>query len=169
MPSDIRLGRTDQVRNLRSVMENKDLRPVGGVGVYIVKDGKLLLSLRTSSHSPDTWCPPGGHIEYGETFLDTAKRETKEETGMDIDEIEIMGVTSDVYEDEKKHVISVHIKAKLFSGEPKIMEPDKFSEIKWFDLADLPENLFPANKHFFSLNLLCLCDSGKKFNDCHGE
>jgi 8-oxo-dGTP diphosphatase len=148
---------------------NKELRPKGAIGIYIVEGDKILLYLRNSAHAGGTWCPPGGHIEYGETFLEAARRETKEEAGIDVEDIEVMGVTSDVYDNEKRHYITVHTKPIKYKGTPSLMEPDKFDDMKWFDLSELPENLFPGNKHFLSLNPNCLCGSGKKYNDCHGK
>lgn len=50
-----------------------------GVGVLVVKDGKVLFGRRTGE---GTICGPGGHIEYGETPEQAAVRETKEEFGI---------------------------------------------------------------------------------------
>ncbi|OGZ01443.1 MAG: hypothetical protein A2946_01060 [Candidatus Liptonbacteria bacterium RIFCSPLOWO2_01_FULL_53_13] len=149
---------------------SKELRPKGAIGVYLINQkGELLLLLRTSPHGNGTWSPPGGHMEYGETFSDTAKRETKEESGVEVGDIEIMGVTSDVYPEEEKHYVTVHVKALTYSGEPRIAEPNKCKEMKWFNLGNLPENLFPANKHFFAQNPDCPCESGRKYKTCHGR
>ena len=149
---------------------DKELRPRGGVGVYIINDKKeILLGLRNSVHASGFWCPPGGHIEYGETFFEAAAKETKEEVDINIYETEIIGVTGDVYPLEKKHYITIHQKALKYDGEAKIMEPDKFSDLKWFPLNSLPENIFPAVKSFLDSNPTCLCDSGKKFKDCCGN
>lgn len=147
---------------------NKELRPKGAIGVYIVRDGKICLFLRNSKHAGGTWCPPGGHIEYGESFFDAGSREAKEESGIDVKDLEILGVTNDVYENEKKHYVTVHTKPVSYDGEPALMEPDKFDEMRWFDLSALPENLFPANKRFLAQNPDCLCGSGKKYMSCHG-
>lgn len=54
-------------------------------GVYIVKDGKVLL---LKHKKLDMWLQPGGHIEDGETPTETARREVLEETGH---EVEILG------------------------------------------------------------------------------
>lgn len=149
---------------------NIELRPRGGVGVYIINDSKeILLSLRTWVHAPGFWCPPGGHIEYGESFLQTAANEAKEEVNLDVQEVEIIGVTNDVYPAELKHYITVHLKAVKYSGIPKIMESHKFSDMRWFPLDSLPENIFPSVRSFLNSNPLCLCDSGKKYRECHGK
>ncbi|MFA5163080.1 MAG: NUDIX domain-containing protein [Patescibacteria group bacterium] len=146
---------------------NKDLRPRGGVGVYIINNQKeILLLLRAATHAPGFWCPPGGHIEYGESFFDSAAKEAKEEANIDVAEIEVMGVTSDVYQTETKHYITVHLKALKYSGQEKLMEPNKFADIKWWPLADLPENIFPAVRNFLETNPVCLCGSGKKYLEC---
>ncbi len=146
---------------------NKELRPRGGVGVYIINDKKeILLSLRSSVHAPGYWCPPGGHIEYGESFFETASKESKEEVDLEIKAIKVIGVTSDVYPDELKHYITVHILATEYAGCPKLMEPDKFSDMKWFPLSQLPQNIFPAVSNFLNSDPDCFCASGKKYSEC---
>lgn len=156
-------------KNSNIVMGSKPERPKGAIGIYITRDDEILLFLRNSVHAGGTWAPPGGHIEYGESFLEAARRETKEESGVDVRDIEIIGITSDVYLNEGRHYITAHTKPTLYEGTPKIMEPEKFDDMKWFNLSKLPDNLFPSNKHFFSLNPDCLCGSGKKFKKCHGQ
>jgi len=149
---------------------DKTLRPRGAVGVYVLnKKNQLLLLLRNSSHQGGMWCAPGGHIEYGESFEDTAIREAKEECGINVKKIAFLNATSDVYDSEKKHYIGIHLKAVAYTGIPKLTEPDNFFEIKWFDLNNLPTNLLPGNKHFFEQNPMCLCGSGKKHTSCHGK
>lgn len=156
------------INNLKIMSEvNKELRPRGGVGVYIINEQKeILLLLRAATHAPGYWCPPGGHIEYGESFSQSAAKEAKEEADIDILDVEVMGATSDVYPDEMKHYITVHLKALGFRGEAKLMEPHKFSEIKWWPLDALPDNLFPAVKNFLAGNPACLCGSGKRYLEC---
>jgi len=122
-----------------------------GVGVYIFNDKKqLLLGLRKSNHAKDTWCPPGGHMEYGETNEQTAIREVKEETGLDIssDDVVLKGTTNDFFKESGKHYITLHLVCKKFSGTPQIMEPDKCAKWQWFDLNNLPDNLMLPVKNF---------------------
>ncbi len=124
---------------------NKDLRPKVGVGVYIVNDNnEVLLLLRNASHGSGTWCPPGGHMEYGESFFETGARDT-----------------NDIYTEETKHYITLHLRAKNYKGEEKIMETDKASDMKWFSLNALPKNMFLSAKNFFSENSVKLLSDEK--------
>lgn len=131
-----------------------------GVGVYILNDNnELLLGLRKSKHGSNSWCPPGGLLEYGEEFAEAALRETKEETGLDIKvaDISIIGVTNDLHKSENRHGITIHTFAKNFNGIAHVAEPDKHKEWKWFSLDKLPENMFLPVAIFLQKNNLLDC------------
>ena len=57
----------------------------GGVRVVILDDNRRVLMLRQHHENRDIWMVPGGGIEEGETALDAAVREVKEEAGLDIE------------------------------------------------------------------------------------
>lgn len=59
-------------------------RPVPGVGVAVVEDGRILLVRRGSGAAVGRWAVPGGRVEWGETLAAAAVREVKEETGLDV-------------------------------------------------------------------------------------
>lgn len=113
-----------------------------GVGVVIVKDGKVLFGKRLNAHGDGTWSTPGGHIEYGETFEECARREVLEETGMKIKNIRFITTTNDFFEKEKKHYVTIFVRADWASGEPQIMEPNKMVEWYWCAWEDRPKNVF---------------------------
>ncbi|MBT3720535.1 NUDIX domain-containing protein [archaeon] len=123
-------------------------RPKVGLGVFVFKDNKFLIQKRINSHGHNTWCLPGGHLEFFETFEECAKRETLEEAGVICDNINVLGVTNDFHTKENKHYITIFVKSNYISGEVKIMEPDKCLEWKWVTFDDLPENLFLPFKNF---------------------
>lgn len=80
-----------------------------GVGVIIVNAaGQILLGKRCGSHAP-YWSIPGGHVEQGETFEQTAIREVAEECGLHIDAPRFVGVTNNLrtWHDEGVHNVSV--------------------------------------------------------------
>ncbi|APD08003.1 8-oxo-dGTP diphosphatase [Flavobacteriaceae bacterium UJ101] len=113
-----------------------------GVGVLIKKGNKVLIGKRTGSHGENTWSFPGGHLEFGETEFETATREVKEETDLNIENLQKYGYTNDFFEEENKHYITLFVKADWKSGEPKRMEPEKCSEWRWERLDNLPKPLF---------------------------
>jgi 8-oxo-dGTP diphosphatase len=112
------------------------------MGVFVFKEGKFLMGKRMGAHGEGTWSIPGGHLEYGESFADTARREVLEETGVTICNIRFGAVTNDIFDIEKKHYVTVWMLADYESGTPAVLEPDKYIEQGWFDFDTLPSPLF---------------------------
>lgn len=117
-------------------------RPKVGVAVFIWRDGKVIFYERRGSHGHGTWSIPGGHLEFGESWEECAKREAMEEVGVDITNVRLLAVTNDIFEAEGKHYISIWLEADWLSGEPKSGEPEKVIGIEWRSLSDLPSPLF---------------------------
>jgi 8-oxo-dGTP diphosphatase len=120
-------------------------QPRVGVGVLIINDQKeILLGLRNASHGAGEWSFPGGHLEFGERIFETAKREVKEETNLDISEFELISVCDEMryIPTDNKHYVNLGVLGKYTSGEPSLMEPEKCTEWKWFPMDAVPENLF---------------------------
>ena len=124
-----------------------------GIGVMILKDNQILLGKRTDSDKDDptklkqmnTWTMPGGKLEYGESFEVAASREVKEETDLDVSDLSIVCLQND--KDDFAHYVTIVMKAENIQGTVKTMEPDKISKWQYFDLNDLPENMyFPSEK-----------------------
>jgi ADP-ribose pyrophosphatase YjhB (NUDIX family) len=80
---------------------------------------------------------PGGRGQHDETLIDTLKREIAEEIGVSkINPIRVIGQKDGVKKGDRVYFVECKI-----SGEPKLMEPEKFKEWKWFPVNELPENL----------------------------
>lgn len=124
-------------------------KPIASVGVAVLigKQGKVLLIKRRSSHGAGSWAPPGGHIDYGESVLECASREVKEETGLEIKNLKVLGFTEDIFEKEKKHYITIWVKADWASGEIR-QDHEEFSEIGWFDRNKLPKPRVLFLRHY---------------------
>ena len=116
--------------------------PKVGVGVFVWKDGKFLMGKRRGSHGHDTWSIPGGHLEFGESWEEAAKREVMEETGLVIDNVRFLAATNDVFEKEGKHYATIWVYSDWKSGEPQLTEPDKHIDHQWRTFATLPSPLF---------------------------
>ncbi len=121
--------------------------PGVGTGVWIRKDGKVLLGLRSGKYLPGTWCIPGGKLEMYEEWDDGARREALEETGVEIGEMRLAAILDDRNPDAGTHYISMHFVADWREGEP-VPELGKFETWGWFGLDELPEPLFPATRNF---------------------
>jgi len=124
-----------------------------GIGIMILKDGKVLLGKRNEDpekadsllHGEGTWTLPGGKLEFGESFEQGAKREIEEETGLKANKLEVICVTNDIVSDA--HFVTVGLLCTEFEGEPAATEPDEIVEWKWFMLNQLPSPVFsPSEK-----------------------
>lgn len=113
-----------------------------GIGVFVFKDGKFLLQQRQGSHGAGSWAPPGGHLEFGESFEDTARREVLEETGIKITNIRFGAVTNDNFTSDDKHYVTIWMLSDWQSGEPQITEPNKCLAQRWSSFDDLPSPMF---------------------------
>jgi 8-oxo-dGTP diphosphatase len=110
-----------------------------GVGVLVWKVDKVALVKRSGSYGLGTWSPPGGHVEFGESVLETARRETMEEIGTEIENLEVLGFTEDIAQDN--HYVTVWVRSDWASGELKTSDME-FTESGFFKIDDLPEPLF---------------------------
>ena len=119
-----------------------------GFGVLILKDNKILLGKRHEDpekasslmNGAGTWTMPGGKLEFGESFEDGARRETKEETGLELKNVKVLCISNDMV--ETAHFVTIGLFSDDFTGEPKVMEPDEITEWQWFPLDNLPSPLF---------------------------
>ena len=129
-----------------------------GVGVMILKDGKILLGKRKGSHGAGEYAFPGGHLDYMESFGECARRETREECGIEIENIRFQFVAN-LKQYKPKHYAHIGLIADWKSGEPKVLEPDKCEGWQWYDMNALPELFGPCVLAFEA------CKSGKNYFD----
>lgn len=122
--------------------ENKNLRPKVGIGVIVIKDNQILLGKRKNAHGAGFWSPPGGHLEFGESFEECARRELLEETGLEIKDIIQRPITNDIFVPENKHYITISMITKYDQGQPQVLEPNKCEGWYWFEMNNLPSPLF---------------------------
>lgn len=116
--------------------------PQVGVGVVFVREGKVFLAKRQGSHGEDTWASAGGHLEWEESLEDCARREALEELGVTVGEMRFLCISNIVA--YGKHYVDVEFLGDIGSQEPRLAEPEAFSESGWFPLDDLPQPLFQA-------------------------
>ncbi|MEM5814403.1 MAG: NUDIX hydrolase, partial [Candidatus Aenigmatarchaeota archaeon] len=102
--------------------------------VFLVKEGNVLLVKPSMGMAKGKWIAPGGFVEYGEGPEETVRREAKEETGIDVTDVELLTVEKARYESTNYHFITVFFTGK-FRGEPKRKE-DEIGEIRWVPIKE---------------------------------
>lgn len=106
----------------------------------IFKENKLLIGLRNYTKDKwkdiSLWTVPGGRCDAGETLEATLRREVLEEVGIsNFNIINYLGKYSGAKENDNVYVFKAET-----GQEPRLMEPEKFSEWKWCKLSEIPEN-----------------------------
>lgn len=126
-------------------MRNNNKQVRVGIGVLVVdKKGKILLGRRKSEHGQNTYSLPGGHLEYGESFEECAKRELREETSLESSDFEVISLSNRI--SYSKHYVTIGLIAKNYKGSAKVMEPDKCEGWVWYNKDSLPEPLFEPSR-----------------------
>lgn len=125
-----------------------------GVGVIVFKNNKILVQQRTGSHGAESWAPPGGHLDPGESFEDTARREVREETGLEIKNIRFGTVTNDIFPEENKHYVTIWMLSDWASGKEQITEPNKCLQQKWCTFEDVPTPHFVPWAHLLKSDVI---------------
>jgi 8-oxo-dGTP diphosphatase len=132
-------------------MDEKNKSPKVGVGILILKNGKILLGKRKGSHGEGEYAFPGGHLEYMESFEECVKREIAEECGIKVKNIRFH-LLANLVDYAPKHYVHVGMVADWESGEPKVLEPDRCESWLWYNIDNLPTPIFKACK--ISINAL---------------
>lgn len=127
-------------------MNEQDVRV--GLGVMVMKDGKFLLGKRKGSHGGGQYSFPGGHLEYMESIEDCARREVREEAGIEIKNIRFVRLLN-LKDYAPKHYIDIGTIADWESGEPTVMEPDKCEGWGWYTEQELPKPHFSGLESYF--------------------
>ncbi len=103
--------------------------------VMVYEGDRILVQDRLNPNWPGITFP-GGHVELKESFVQSAIREVKEETGLDISNLDLCGIKQfpAIHESIPYRYIVIFYKTNSFSGTIKSSEE---GEIKWISLADI--------------------------------
>lgn len=137
----------NEVSNIERKKDKANFK--SAVYVIIKKEDKILLQRRQGT---ELWCGflalPAGHIDTGENPAEATIREIKEELGMNVTEKQLINPT--VVErnctDRKMQYYDVYYELVDYNEEPKIMEPNKCSELIWADANNLPKDMITLEK-----------------------
>ncbi len=112
-------------------------QPSIGVGVVIRRDGLVLIGLRSSGIQPGTWGLPGGLLAFGETWHDCARREVREETGLEVIASRHVATTETFAPDRSSHEITLFLEAEA-RGELRNASPAETARWGWHRWDALP-------------------------------
>lgn len=121
-----------------------------GVHLYLEQpDGTVLLGLRhpDSAFAPSTWHALAGHCEQ-ENAITCLIREAREEAGLHIErqDIELVHVVHHIDKAGDQPRMGLFFRARAWSGEPELREPDKCTQWKFWNPAALPDDLVPYTR-----------------------
>ena len=137
----------DYILQLRKFIGHRPIQMVGAA-ILILDDQKRLLLMKRSDSG--CWGPPGGAVEPGEVVEEAARRETLEETGLEISDMTLFGVFSgpELYykypnEDEVYNVTIVYL-SDHWRGDVSIK--NEHTDWRWFEAGQIPEDISPPIK-----------------------
>lgn len=117
------------------------------VFVILEQDNKLFFLRRANTGWADGLLTvPAGHVDKGSQVREAAIKEAKEEAGVDVEMEDLEFVHVDYLRDE---YTNFYFKAKKWTGEPKLGEPDLASEAVWIDKDELPDDVTPQLQRLF--------------------
>jgi len=116
--------------------------------VYLIlRRGKQMLLIRRyqTGYLDGFYSLPAGHLDGGEPATKAAIRETAEEVGAEVrsGDIRLVHTMHRVAASRDHERVDLFFETTRWAGEPRIMEPHKCDDLRWFDVAKLPKNIVP--------------------------
>ncbi|NIM46975.1 MAG: NUDIX domain-containing protein [Candidatus Aenigmarchaeota archaeon] len=103
--------------------------------VILKKENKILLVKEVLEDFKEHWIFPGGGVDFGETITEAAKREVKEEIGLDIEIKEFLGFKEAIFPQYKYHTVIFFFIGE--SSNDKIIKSDKILDAKYFSKEEI--------------------------------
>lgn len=112
--------------------------PAPTASALVVRDGRVLLARRARPPRQGLWDTPGGFVEPDELPEDAVVRELREETGLEVEPVRLIGFFLDRYGEDGVSTLNIHYEARVLSGDES--PADDVSELGWFPLDAIPDD-----------------------------
>lgn len=106
------------------------------VAVVIIEDGKILL-VRHHKEGRKYWLLPGGGVDYGETLVECAKRELREEANLEVEIGDLLFINESIPPDQHRHVLNLYFRGRIVGGSLRIGQEAILDAIEFVDLSQL--------------------------------
>jgi 8-oxo-dGTP diphosphatase len=127
-------------------MQQEKKLKVGVAVVLFDADHNILLGKRLNVLGEGTWGLPGGHQKIGESIEECARREVKEEVGIDLQKMELLEVSEMVETGLDYQLVEIGYESSAWEGILELREHKYCSEWKFFSPKELPKELFSAHE-----------------------
>ncbi len=144
---------SEYIRQIRAKIGNDLLLLPGVTAVVVNERDEILLQLRRDTQ---TWAPPSGGVEPGETVADTAIREVHEETGIAVLPERIVAVLSGgdyvlTYPNgDRMATVTTVFRCRPRDANAPRVNDDESLDIRYFSCDALPENMLPRHKRIIA-------------------
>ncbi|MEW5766803.1 MAG: NUDIX hydrolase [bacterium] len=116
------------------------------VAVLIIEEGKILL-VQHHKDGRKYWLLPGGGVDYGETLVECAKREIREEANLEVEIEDLLFINESIPPDRHRHVLNLYFRGKITGGNLQIGQEPILDAIEFVDLSRLDSlTLYPNVK-----------------------
>lgn len=114
-------------------------RPLLGVGAIVLREGRILLVRRANPPLQGHWSIPGGLVETGETIKEAVIREVREETGLEVEPLQLVEVFERILRDNESrvqyHYVLIDYWCRVVAGEAQA--GSDVSEVRWANCDEL--------------------------------
>ncbi len=131
---------TEKSRYFKDFFSAAYRNPTPTVDGVIISSGKIVLIQRKKEPFKGQYALPGGFVEYGETVENAIVREVKEETGLETEIVDLIGVFSAPDRDPRRHTLSIAYSLRITSG--TLCSGDDAASADYYPLDNLPPLAF---------------------------
>lgn len=136
----------------KELKKNQVFQWIAVVGI-IIKDDKILLGKRLKETDYGQFEPPGGKIELGEDLEDALVREVKEETGIEVKPLNLIGHEGQpifIGQSDKRSVVNIYFLTEIVDDKGKLDNTNELAEIEFYSKEEV--------KKFLEQNLCRNCE-----------